>query len=133
VPIVRGGQVFGVLTVQNKAERIYAEEEVEALQTVAMVLAEWWRKAASSISPTGRARTARRSAAQIRRRRPVEGVAVGRIVLHGARACRVERMIADNPVDGAPRLEEATSAACACRWTRCCRPATRSHRARAAK
>jgi len=30
VPIVRGGQVFGVLTVQNKAERIYAEEEVEA-------------------------------------------------------------------------------------------------------
>src|SRR6266852_579644 len=40
VPIVRGGQVFGVLTVQNKAERIYAEEEVEALQTVAMVLAE---------------------------------------------------------------------------------------------
>jgi phosphotransferase system enzyme I (PtsP) len=39
VPIVRGGQVFGVLTVQNKAERIYAEEEVEALQTVAMVLA----------------------------------------------------------------------------------------------
>ena len=40
VPIVRGGQVFGVLTVQNKAERSYAEEEVEALQTVAMVLAE---------------------------------------------------------------------------------------------
>ena len=40
VPIVRGGQVFGVLTVQNKAERIYAEEEVEALQTTAMVLAE---------------------------------------------------------------------------------------------
>jgi phosphotransferase system enzyme I (PtsP) len=40
VPIVRGGQVFGVLTVQNQAERVYAEEEVEALQTVAMVLAE---------------------------------------------------------------------------------------------
>ena len=32
VPIVRGGQVFGVLTVQNKAERIYAEEEVEVLK-----------------------------------------------------------------------------------------------------
>src|SRR3954469_15452656 len=26
VPIVRGGQVFGVLTVQNKAARIHAEE-----------------------------------------------------------------------------------------------------------
>src|SRR6202012_2683624 len=40
VPIVRGGQVFGVLTVQNRAAVLYAEEEVEALQTVAMVLAE---------------------------------------------------------------------------------------------
>ena len=40
VPIVRGGQVYGVLTVQNRAARQYDEEEVEALQTVAMVLAE---------------------------------------------------------------------------------------------
>src|ERR1700748_3485196 len=40
VPIVRGGQVYGVLTVQNRAARMYDEEEVEALQTVAMVLAE---------------------------------------------------------------------------------------------
>src|SRR6201999_3639052 len=40
VPIVRGGQVYGVLTVQNRTARLYGEEEVEALQTVAMVLAE---------------------------------------------------------------------------------------------
>src|ERR1700689_1335997 len=40
VPIVRGGQVFGVLTVQNRAAVLYSEEEVEALQTVSMVLAE---------------------------------------------------------------------------------------------
>src|SRR5580704_8783327 len=40
VPVVRGGQVYGVLTVQNRAARLYDEEEVEALQTVAMVLAE---------------------------------------------------------------------------------------------
>src|ERR1700749_2586761 len=40
VPVVRGGQVFGVLTVQNRAAVLYSEEEVEALQTVAMVLAE---------------------------------------------------------------------------------------------
>ena len=40
MPIVRGGQVYGVLTVQNRAARQYDEEEVEALQTVAMVLAE---------------------------------------------------------------------------------------------
>src|SRR5271165_4922308 len=40
VPVVRGGQVYGVLTVQNRVARLYDEEEVEALQTVAMVLAE---------------------------------------------------------------------------------------------
>ena len=31
VPIVRGGQVYGVLTVQNRTARLYDEEEVEAL------------------------------------------------------------------------------------------------------
>src|ERR1700679_403684 len=40
VPIVRGGQVYGVLTVQNRTARLYEEQEVEALQTVAMVLRE---------------------------------------------------------------------------------------------
>lgn len=40
VPIIRNGTVAGVLVVQNKDPRHYTEEEVEALQTVAMVLAE---------------------------------------------------------------------------------------------
>ena len=40
VPIMRGGRVVGVLVVQNKTMRHYTEEEVEALQTVAMVVAE---------------------------------------------------------------------------------------------
>ncbi len=40
VPILRGGQTLGVLVVQNRARRVYTEEEVEALQTTAMVLAE---------------------------------------------------------------------------------------------
>jgi phosphotransferase system enzyme I (PtsP) len=40
VPILRGGRLLGVLVVQNRAERIYEEEEVETLQTIAMVLAE---------------------------------------------------------------------------------------------
>jgi phosphotransferase system enzyme I (PtsP) len=40
VPIVRSGQVLGVLVVQNKAPRRYSEEEVEAAQTVATILAE---------------------------------------------------------------------------------------------
>ncbi|MBL4602478.1 MAG: GAF domain-containing protein, partial [Emcibacteraceae bacterium] len=40
VPILRMGKVVGVLVVQNKISRHYSEEEEEALQTVAMVLAE---------------------------------------------------------------------------------------------
>jgi len=40
VPMLRGGQVIGVLAVQNRDRRSYAELEVETLETVAMVLAE---------------------------------------------------------------------------------------------
>ena len=107
VPIVRGGQVFGVLTVQNKAERIYAEEEVEALQTVAMVLAE-------VVAQGGFFNVAELDEPELRIDRPrrfngeglSEGVAVGRVVLHEPRV-KVERMIADNPADELKRLEDA--------------------------
>jgi len=40
VPILRSGRVVGVIAVQNQTQRHYEEEEVETLQTVAMVLAE---------------------------------------------------------------------------------------------
>jgi phosphotransferase system enzyme I (PtsP) len=107
VPIVRGGQVFGVLTVQNKAERIYAEEEVEALQTVAMVLAE-------VVAQGGFFNVAELDEPELRIDRPrkftgeglSEGVAVGRVVLHEPRV-KVERMIADNPAEELKRLEDA--------------------------
>ena len=39
VPIMRGGTVIGVLVVQNRTRRHYTEDEEEALQTTAMVLA----------------------------------------------------------------------------------------------
>ena len=107
VPIVRGGQVFGVLVVQNKAERIYAEEEVEALQTVAMVLAE-------VVAQGGFFNVAELDEPELRADRPrkfagdglSEGVAVGHVVLHEPRV-KVDRMIADNPVEELKRLEDA--------------------------
>jgi len=40
VPILRGGRLVGVLTAQAETRREISEEEVETLQTVAMVLAE---------------------------------------------------------------------------------------------
>jgi len=40
VPIMRGSRVRGVLVIQHKERRAYAEEEVETLQNIAMVVAE---------------------------------------------------------------------------------------------
>ncbi|MGH7210431.1 MAG: GAF domain-containing protein, partial [Acetobacteraceae bacterium] len=40
VPVRRAGRNVGVLAVQNRSPRLYAEDEVELLQTVAMLLAE---------------------------------------------------------------------------------------------
>ena len=40
VPILRTGRALGVLVVQNRASRTYREDEVEALETTAMVIAE---------------------------------------------------------------------------------------------
>jgi phosphotransferase system, enzyme I, PtsP len=107
VPIVRGGQVFGVLTVQNRAARQYAEEEVEALQTVAMVLAE-------VVAQGGLFNVAELDEPELSPDRPrkfrgeglAEGVAVGHVFLHEPRVM-VERMIADNPQEELVRLEEA--------------------------
>jgi phosphotransferase system enzyme I (PtsP) len=107
VPIVRGGQVFGVLTVQNRAAVLYAEEEVEALQTVAMVLAE-------VVAQGSLFNVSELDEPELRPDKPLtfkgeglsEGVAVGKVVLHEPRV-RVERMIADNPQEELIRLEEA--------------------------
>jgi phosphotransferase system enzyme I (PtsP) len=99
--------VFGVLTVQNRAAVLYAEEEVEALQTVSMVLAE-------VVAQGGLFNIAELDEPELRVDRPrvfhgeglSEGVAVGRIVLHEPRVL-VERMIADNPAEELTRLEDA--------------------------
>lgn len=40
VPVLRAGRVLGVLAVQNQTQRSYTDEEVETLETTAMVLAE---------------------------------------------------------------------------------------------
>ncbi len=107
VPIVRGGQVYGVLTVQNRAARQYDEEEVEALQTVAMVLAE-------VVAHGALFDIAELDEPELRADRPrafrgeglSEGVAVGQVVLHEPRV-RVDRLIADDPVAEQVRLDQA--------------------------
>ena len=69
VPILRAGNTLGVLVVQNRARRTYSEEEEEALQTTAMVLAEMIASGElSALAKPGAEPAARRPAASHRRR-----------------------------------------------------------------
>ncbi len=109
VPILRDGQCLGVIVVQNKTRRLYDEEEVEAAQTIAMVLAEMVASG-ELVSPNDL------ETAGIRRDRPwrakgaaiAPGVAIGQVVLHQPRV-KVERLIAENPDLERERLEQAVA------------------------
>ncbi|EJW12951.1 Phosphocarrier protein kinase/phosphorylase, nitrogen regulation associated [Rhodovulum sp. PH10] len=95
VPILRAGNTLGVLVVQNRARRTYSEEEVEALQTTAMVLAE--------MIASGELLSLARPGAEPAVRRPVhvtgaaltDGIALGHVVLHEPRVV-ITNFIADD-------------------------------------
>jgi phosphotransferase system, enzyme I, PtsP len=106
-PIMRGGTVIGVLVVQNRTQRSYTDEEEEALQTTAMVLAE--------VIASGELKeVARETAADVAHLRPhhlrgealAEGVALGHAVLHEPRIT-VHNLIAESIPAERQRLEEA--------------------------
>lgn len=82
VPILRGGRVIGVLTVQNRTARQYGEEEIDSLQTISMVLAEIVdRLDPENLTATGDNRRERRLAT-LQGRVFCEGLGYGRAVLH---------------------------------------------------
>lgn len=107
VPILRGGRALGVVVVQNKTRRNYDEEELEALQTVAMVLAELVG-AGDLVDPMVLEETG------IRRDRPfrfrgtpfADGIAIGHVVLHEPRVV-IERLIAEDVARERERLDGA--------------------------
>lgn len=85
VPILRVGRALGVLVVQNRAQRTYREEEVEAMETTAMVIAE--------MIATGELKKITRPGLELDLSRPVsiegdsygEGIGLGHVVLHEPR------------------------------------------------
>lgn len=94
VPILRGGNSIGVLTVQNRTMRQYSDEEIEALQTTAMVLAE--TIASGGLVTEGLTTEERREGAARFSGVPIsEGVALGHVVLHEPRVV-VTRLIAED-------------------------------------
>ena len=80
VPILRGGRVQGVLTVQNRTERTYGEDEIETLQTIAMVLAEVL--ASADQSGPAISHTAPTGAASLPGRTLCGGIGIGQVVFH---------------------------------------------------
>ena len=109
VPIMRGGTVIGVLVVQNRTRRHYTEEEEEALQTTAMVLAEViaageLREVASEVA----ADVAHVRSHHLRGDSLAEGVALGHVVLHEPRVL-IQNLIAENVPKEKQRLEEAVA------------------------
>lgn len=106
VPILRGGRVLGVLAIQNRTFREYDEEEVETLQTIAMVLAELIA-GSDLITPEDTMRADLALApARLDGLRLNDGIAIGRAVLHQPRVS-IRQMVADSPELELKRLEEA--------------------------
>lgn len=110
VPIVQAGRVLGVLTVQNKTRRIYTEDEVEALQIIAMVLAEL---AASGELVTREERLPAEGIALLPTRlegvRFAGGVGMGQAVLHQP-SIIIRQVVAEDPEAELRRLEVAVEA-----------------------
>ncbi|MDX8461264.1 phosphoenolpyruvate--protein phosphotransferase [Mesorhizobium humile] len=85
VPVLRAGRTLGVLVVQNKTMRHYRDDEVEALETTAMVIAE--------MIATGDLARLTKPGLELDLRRPAsftgvsfnDGVGLGHVVLHEPR------------------------------------------------
>ena len=110
VPIVRTGRVLGVLVVQNRTRRQYDEEEIETLQTIAMVLAEMVA-AGNVVSPNEVQQVDGLGLLPLRIEgvQLTPGVAIGRAVLHEPRIM-IQRVVAEDVVQEAKRFQEALAA-----------------------
>jgi phosphotransferase system enzyme I (PtsP) len=105
-PLLRGGRAIGVLVVQNRAERRYDPDEVEDIQTIAMVLAE--TVASGELLAQDELRdieVAPHRPERIKGQRFAEGIAFGHVVLHEA-PLPPERLLAENQQVEEIRLRE---------------------------
>ncbi len=107
VPIIRRERVIGVLAVQHRQPREYADIEIEALQTVAMVLAELIA-AAGLVDAAENAPKPPRDTTPLRLggMRIVDGLARGVAVFHEPRVV-ITRSVAENPEAEHERLNSA--------------------------
>lgn len=105
VPVMRSGQVIGVLVVQNHTRREYAEEDVEVLQATAMVVAELLSSGVVAGSQA-EIELSRSYSAVINGQALSEGIALGHAVLHEPRIV-VTNLLAEDPAVEMARLDSA--------------------------
>jgi phosphotransferase system enzyme I (PtsP) len=106
VPVLRAGRTLGVLVIQNKTMRAYADDEVEALETTAMVIAE--------MIAAGDLVRLTRPGLELDLTRPVridglsfnDGIGLGHVVLHEPRIVVTNLFNEDSEAEQA-RLEKA--------------------------
>lgn len=106
VPVLRAGRTLGVLVVQNKTMRHYRDDEVEALETTAMVIAE--------MIASGDIGRLSRPGLELDLTRPAsftgssfnEGVGLGHVVLHEPRIV-VTNLFNEDSDEELRRLEDS--------------------------
>ncbi|MBV8494094.1 MAG: phosphoenolpyruvate--protein phosphotransferase [Alphaproteobacteria bacterium] len=110
VPILRGDRVLGVLIVQNRTPRQYTEDEIEVLQTIAMIVAEL---AASGelVNPLEMAQSRGGASLPVRldgiRLNP--GLAIGPALLHDPKIV-IRQVVAEDIAGEEKRLRKAVAA-----------------------
>ncbi|MEE9314471.1 MAG: phosphoenolpyruvate--protein phosphotransferase [Rhizobiaceae bacterium] len=103
VPMKRAGRPLGVLVVQTQDTKTFDEEEVEALETAAMVL--------SDLVASGNLKGLANEGVQLDQSRPVSstgvrlsaGIGIGKVVLHEPRVV-VEHLFGDDEAEELNRL-----------------------------
>ncbi|WP_395649592.1 phosphoenolpyruvate--protein phosphotransferase [Brevundimonas sp.] len=97
-PLLRGGRAIGVLVVQNRAERRYDPDEVEDIQTIAMVLAE--TVASGELMAQEELRdveVAPHRPERLKGQKFADGLAFGHVILHEA-PLAPEKLLSADPV-----------------------------------
>ena len=102
VPLIHGGLVVGVLVVQNLAIRSYAQEEIETLATIGMVVAE-------IVGTENLTRSSDVAGHPVRLEgvRLSSGIGIGQVVLHRSELGLAETIVSDDPKAELARLESA--------------------------
>jgi phosphotransferase system enzyme I (PtsP) len=106
-PLLRGGRAIGVLVVQNRTERRYDEEEVEDIQTIAMVLSETVSSGELlALDELRDVELAPHRPERLKGQKFSDGLAFGHVVLHEA-PLPPEKLLSEDPAMEEARLKLA--------------------------